>query len=114
MIYPGGEYSTAIMVPGTLFVLMAGRQLEMKQELSVKQQAKNRFISVNSYDCMWKGFIVSTEAAVVNYGRGNSPILPFSIQCDSLTTSISNCSKKLDTTQCTNVAAIDCRGVFYV
>ena len=37
MIYPGGELSTAIMGHGTLSALMAGIQLEKKQELSVKQ-----------------------------------------------------------------------------
>ena len=128
MIYPGEEYCIAIMVPGTLCVLMAGIQLGRKQELSVKLLDKLHLTIVSNLLCQHNMYLnfhfeckVSMqyvhdfiEAALIDYGRGGNPILPFSIQCDSNMPlyDISNCSKVvLDTNQCINIAGVDCKGL---
>ncbi|CAI8021146.1 Neurotrypsin, partial [Geodia barretti] len=51
------------------------------------------------------------ESTVVNYRRGNSPILPFSISCSIGDSELDDCAKTaLDTSQCPHVAGVNCEG----
>ena len=51
---------------------------------------------------------------IINYGRGESPILPLYIQCDNHTDVLSGCSSvDLDVSKCMNIAGVDCRGVMH-
>ena len=51
--------------------------------------------------------------SVVDYGRGTSPILPVNIQCASGASTLSDCfTPGQDVSQCTDVAGVDCRGMY--
>ena len=54
---------------------------------------------------------VSADSVVINYGRGDSPILPLDIQCDNRSHVLSSCSSvDLDVSKCMSIAGVDCRG----
>ena len=51
--------------------------------------------------------------SVIDYGRGTSPILPVNIQCASGASTLSDCfTPGLDVSQCSDVAGVDCRGMY--
>ena len=55
--------------------------------------------------------IMDSESVVVNYGRGNSPILPLSIDCSVDDSDLSECrTTPLDVSQCPHVAGVNCGG----
>ena len=48
---------------------------------------------------------------IINYGKGESPILPLDIECDNHSDVLNNCSSvDLDVSKCMNVAGVDCKG----
>ena len=52
------------------------------------------------------------ESVVANFGRGNSPILPFSVQCSIDDTTLSDCTTtdSIDIDQCPHLAGVICEG----
>ena len=55
--------------------------------------------------------LLFAESVVVNYGRGNSPILPLSIDCSVDDSDLSECrTTPLDVSQCPHVAGVNCGG----
>ena len=88
MIYPEVEQSIAIMEPGTLCVLMNGILLGMNVEHWAMITMVRTFLQ-----CGW--FYI-TAFALINYGRGRSPILSQSIHCSSGVNALQNCSTTLE------------------
>ena len=107
------------MEPGTQCVLMAGTPLEKKLELYAVLLATAAGILVRNYlvysiiTTISHDFLLLTNSAIVDYGRGTSPVLKLNNDCDiSSGTLMSNCSKReVNIEQCMTVMGIDCRGI---
>ena len=57
---------------------------------------------------MWS----TTASVLIDYGRGTSPILPLSVECDGRQNSLTDCLREeLDPVKCTRVVGVNCRGV---
>ena len=114
-----GEFSTAIMEPGTRCVLMVGVPLERRLELCVRVlpflplDLVLNILLKGSYQSIIK--FSHSVPSVVDYGRGTIPILPVNVQCTSGTRTLSECfNGVLDVGQCTNVAGVDCQGMHHL
>ena len=69
---------------------------------------------------MHKNVIFSTgiyaiESIVVDYGRGNTPILPLNIDCSVYDSHLSSCAvTELDVSHCAHVAGVNCGGIIII
>ena len=104
-----GELSTAIREAGTLCVPVTGMREDMRLELCVGVLATLTVCPVCA--CTICSLFPSPEAAVIDYGRGRSPILPLTFDCSVDDTNLSSCLKiEHNTSQCLRIAGIDCGG----
>lgn len=111
------ESNTATMKHGTLYVPTTGilikeKKLESYVEIWVTTYHLNNVsFQYNNSKCSVNTICLSLAFVLMDYGKGNNPILPMDFLCDNAHTTLSGCPLvNSDGGQCKNIAGINCFG----